>query len=164
MPRRLHNFAWYYFRPCSALVVFGSWIWSKYFLNTNSLVHKICFINMFNSKISKIKGYLFNRHDRSNLIVIKIREINRVLIWNCCFYFIFYKCQNVHKSSSIFVIHLKKRLNSNKCFPGLEQKVSANKWLKLYTECVITALFTKPPASRFPAIPWFCLVQFLKLP
>ena len=29
---------------------------------------------------------------------------------------------------------------------------------------LFTAPFTKPPASQFPAIPWFCLLQFLKLP
>ena len=34
----------------------------------------------------------------------------------------------------------------------------------LWIVLLLLALFTKLPASQFLAVPWFCLVQFLKLP
>ena len=33
-----------------------------------------------------------------------------------------------------------------------------------FVNSAVTVLFTKLPASWFLAVPWFCLVQFLKLP
>ena len=62
--------------------------------------------------------------------------------------------------------HYIRSLKFGDSFPRVHPSFVMEMWTGkiLPKKHVFTALFTNPPASWFLAVPWFCLVQFLKLP